>query len=209
MFLPEPFRSKAPGRTQDERRAILISSSCLWAFKLTLFVPTRNLYGKLNSAIMVLKASDDWLQPNLLQGPLGFRLLALRQLVQHIGGLVHPAALAAGLRPHFLDRLPEAERASFLTSLKATIAICCLAQRSCFLLSPCAAPRSSMMVTGTGPFTRTSIRKDQQSAFDLASRLLALYECQAGVHGRSRRFRLIFLHPNCSCRPFSRALSSP
>jgi hypothetical protein len=35
-----------------------------------------------------------------------------------------------------------------------------------------------MMVTGTGPFTRTSIRKDQQSAFDLASRLLALYECQ-------------------------------
>jgi len=49
--------------------------------------------------------------PNLLQGPLGFRLLALRQLVQHIGGLVHPAALAATLRPHFLDRLPKAERA--------------------------------------------------------------------------------------------------
>ena len=48
--------------------------------------------------------------PDLLQRPLGFRLLALRQLVQHIGGLVHPAALAAGLRPHFLDRLPEAER---------------------------------------------------------------------------------------------------
>jgi len=49
--------------------------------------------------------------PDLLQRALGFRLLALRQLVQHIGGLVHPAALAAGLRPHFLDRLPEAERA--------------------------------------------------------------------------------------------------
>src|ERR1700746_66447 len=30
---------------------------------------------------------------------------------QHIGGLVHPAALAAGRGPHFLDRLPEAERA--------------------------------------------------------------------------------------------------
>ena len=49
--------------------------------------------------------------PDLLQRPLGFRLLALRQLVQDVGGLVHPAALAARLRPHFLDRLPEAERA--------------------------------------------------------------------------------------------------
>src|SRR6516162_4710880 len=49
--------------------------------------------------------------PDLLQRPLGFRLLALRQLVQHIGSLVHPAALAARLRPHLLDRLPEAERA--------------------------------------------------------------------------------------------------
>jgi hypothetical protein len=49
--------------------------------------------------------------PDLLQRALGFRLLALRQLVQHVGGLVHPAALAAGLRPYFLDRLPEAERA--------------------------------------------------------------------------------------------------
>src|SRR6516164_2939833 len=47
--------------------------------------------------------------PDLLQCPLGFRLLALRQLVQHIGGLVHPATLAAGLGPHFLNRLPEAE----------------------------------------------------------------------------------------------------
>jgi hypothetical protein len=46
-----------------------------------------------------------------LQRALGFRLLALRQLVQHIAGLVHPAALAAGLGPHFLDRLLEAERA--------------------------------------------------------------------------------------------------
>src|ERR1700740_3480908 len=49
--------------------------------------------------------------PDLLQRSLGFRLLALRQLVQHVGGLVHPAALSAGLRPHFLDRLPEAQRA--------------------------------------------------------------------------------------------------
>ena len=49
--------------------------------------------------------------PDLLQRPLGFRVLALRQLVQDVGGLVHPAALAAGLGPHLLDRLPEAERA--------------------------------------------------------------------------------------------------
>src|ERR1700741_1196438 len=49
--------------------------------------------------------------PDLLQRALGFRLLALRQLVQYVGGLVHPAALAAGLRPYFLDRMPEAEGA--------------------------------------------------------------------------------------------------
>jgi hypothetical protein len=30
---------------------------------------------------------------------------------QDVRGLVHPAALSARLRPHFLDRLPEAERA--------------------------------------------------------------------------------------------------
>src|SRR5271167_2178195 len=49
--------------------------------------------------------------PDLLERPLGFRMLALRQLVQDVGGLMDPAALAAGLRPHLLDRLPEAERA--------------------------------------------------------------------------------------------------
>src|SRR5215207_11367516 len=49
--------------------------------------------------------------PDLLQRPLGFRLLALRQLVQHIGGLVHPAALAARLRPDLFNRLSESKRA--------------------------------------------------------------------------------------------------
>src|SRR5262249_24132300 len=49
--------------------------------------------------------------PDLLERSLGFRVLALRQLVQDVGGLVAPAALAAGLRPHLLDRLPEAKRA--------------------------------------------------------------------------------------------------
>src|SRR3982075_3263891 len=49
--------------------------------------------------------------PNLLERTLGLRLLALGQLVQDIGGLVHPTALAARPRPHLLDRLPEAEGA--------------------------------------------------------------------------------------------------
>src|SRR5689334_21160953 len=49
--------------------------------------------------------------PDLLQRPLGFRMLALRQLVQHIGRLVYPATVAADLRPYLLNRLPEAERA--------------------------------------------------------------------------------------------------
>src|SRR6202171_5371410 len=49
--------------------------------------------------------------PNLLERTLGLRLLALGQLVQDIGGLVHPTALAACPRPHLLDRLPEAEGA--------------------------------------------------------------------------------------------------
>jgi hypothetical protein len=42
--------------------------------------------------------------PDFLERPLGFRVLALRQLVQDIGGLVDPAALAAGVRPYLLDR---------------------------------------------------------------------------------------------------------
>src|SRR3981081_1079008 len=49
--------------------------------------------------------------PDLLERTLGLRLLALGQLVQDIGGLVHPTALAAHPRPHLLDRLPEAEGA--------------------------------------------------------------------------------------------------
>ena len=41
---------------------------------------------------------------------LGLGLQALRQLVQDIRGFVHPAALRSRLRPHLVDRLPEAER---------------------------------------------------------------------------------------------------
>src|SRR2546430_2366493 len=47
--------------------------------------------------------------PDLLQCALGPRVLALRQLVQNIGGLVHPTALTAGLWPNLLERLPEPE----------------------------------------------------------------------------------------------------
>src|SRR5438270_12627012 len=45
----------------------------------------------------------------LLQCALGPRMLALRQLLQNIGGLVHPPALTAGLWPNLLERLPEPE----------------------------------------------------------------------------------------------------
>ena len=49
--------------------------------------------------------------PDVLKRPLGFGLQALRQPVEDIGGLVHPAALLARLRPDLGERLPEAERA--------------------------------------------------------------------------------------------------
>jgi hypothetical protein len=38
-------------------------------------------------------------------------LQALRQLVENVGALVHPAALLAGLGPDLGKRLPETERA--------------------------------------------------------------------------------------------------
>ena len=46
-----------------------------------------------------------------LWGPLGFGLLALRQFVEDIGSLVHPAALLACGRPQLAERLPKAKRA--------------------------------------------------------------------------------------------------
>ena len=49
--------------------------------------------------------------PDFLQRPLGFRLLALRQFVEDVGGFVHPAALAARLGPDLFHRMPESERA--------------------------------------------------------------------------------------------------
>src|SRR3954447_15189827 len=39
------------------------------------------------------------------------RLLALRQFVEDVGGLMHPAALLACGRPQLAERLPKAKRA--------------------------------------------------------------------------------------------------
>src|SRR3954465_11544738 len=41
---------------------------------------------------------------------LGLALQGWRQLVQHVGGLVHPAPLLPGLGPDLVQRLPEAQR---------------------------------------------------------------------------------------------------
>src|SRR5439155_16307780 len=41
---------------------------------------------------------------------LGLTLQGWRQLVQHVGGLVHPAPLLPGLGPDLVQRLPEAQR---------------------------------------------------------------------------------------------------
>src|SRR3954452_11487543 len=49
--------------------------------------------------------------PDLLQRAFGFRLLALRQLAEYVGGLVYPAALLARFRPDLASGLPEPERA--------------------------------------------------------------------------------------------------
>ena len=46
-----------------------------------------------------------------MQHALGLGLLALGQLVENVGGLMHPASLLTGLGPDLADRLPEAERA--------------------------------------------------------------------------------------------------
>src|SRR5262249_33817917 len=51
-----------------------------------------------------------WGQVNRVQHLLGFGLDTLGQLVQHVGRLVHPAALLAHLRPELPYGLPEPQR---------------------------------------------------------------------------------------------------
>src|SRR5271155_5817697 len=48
---------------------------------------------------------------HLVQRAFGAPLKALGQLVEHVGKLVAPAALRAGLGPHFARRGPEPQRA--------------------------------------------------------------------------------------------------
>src|ERR1700704_3110553 len=48
--------------------------------------------------------------PDVLERPLGFALQTLRQFVEDVGSLVHPAALLARFGPDLGKRLPEAQR---------------------------------------------------------------------------------------------------
>ena len=58
--------------------------------------------------------------PNFLEVALGFALYALGQLVEHVGGLVDPAALLAGVAVDLAQGFPEAERAVAGGKLGAT-----------------------------------------------------------------------------------------
>jgi hypothetical protein len=49
--------------------------------------------------------------PDLLEGSLDLGVKALRQLVEHVRGLVYPAPLLTRLGPHLGQSLPKAERA--------------------------------------------------------------------------------------------------
>src|ERR1700716_4002738 len=76
--------------------------------------------------------------PDLLQCALGPRVLALRQLVQNIGGLVHPTALTAGLWPNLLERLPEPECTVGNRELGTSVIICNMAVDLFWTVTPCA-----------------------------------------------------------------------
>src|ERR1700704_5953669 len=83
--------------------------------------------------------------PDLLERPLGLRLLALGQLVQDIGGLVYPTALAACPRPPLLGRLPEAEGPRRLRSRRSSFHDCALSR------TPSMSPTSSFLPSGVAP----------------------------------------------------------
>src|SRR3981081_2017770 len=94
--------------------------------------------------------------PDLLERTLGLRLLALGQLVQDIGGLVHPTALAACPRPHLLDRLPEAEGAAGDRELGSHRKPPPRSRRSSFhdcalSRTPSMSPTSSFLPSGVAP----------------------------------------------------------
>src|SRR5258708_22150564 len=59
--------------------------------------------------------------PDLLQRPLGLRLLTLRQLVEDIGGIVHPAAFSARVTTYLFEGLPSNQRAMHDPELRFTL----------------------------------------------------------------------------------------
>src|ERR1700719_3932734 len=99
--------------------------------------------------------------PDLLERTLGLRLLALGQLVQDIGGLVHPTALAARPRPHLLDRLPEAEGTATASSGPIASPRRWRSRRSSFhdcalSRTPSMSPTSSFLPSGVAPMITSS-----------------------------------------------------
>src|SRR6266568_384051 len=98
--------------------------------------------------------------PYLLQRAFGFRLLAFRQLGEHIGGLVHPAALLARFRPNLTGGLPEPPSApSAMTSRGGTSSprrfrSSSRSRQSCaFSRAPSVKPTSSLRPSGVAPIS--------------------------------------------------------
>jgi len=103
--------------------------------------------------------------PDLLQRALGLGVQALRHLVQDVGGLVHPAALLAGCRPHLAERLPEPERAIGDRNLRAVVRprrfkSSSRSRHDCELSRmPSVKPTSSFLPSGVAPMmTRMPLR---------------------------------------------------
>src|SRR5216683_7745680 len=97
--------------------------------------------------------------PYLLQRAFGFRLLALRQLGEHVGGLVHPAALLARFRPDLTGGLPEPECAigdnePRGTSSPRRFRSSSRSRQSCALSrAPSVKPTSSLRPSGVAPIS--------------------------------------------------------
>src|SRR2546422_9820750 len=94
--------------------------------------------------------------PDLLQRSFGFRLLAFRQLGEHVRGLVHPAALLARFSPAAFQN-PSAPSA--ITSCGGTLSPRRLrsssrSRQSCaFSRAPSVKPTSSLRPSGVAPIS--------------------------------------------------------
>ena len=76
-------------------------------------------------------------------------------------------------------------------SLKATIFIRSLAHQSCFLVNPCAPPRSRTRVVGAGPFARTSVRRVFRRAFTAALPSCGLVSSIGGGRPRAQPLKYV------------------